>query len=355
MKIKTTNFIEASDTAAKHNKNQDPYAMIFIGLEDEQIWEIRRLYNLHPLLDSECESSYFNNKDSMLDFEDCLFIIINDADYNNDDPEIPISLKIIKRENFLLIFSEDDLYCIDKVFQENSNGNLNDSSPQKIKTLFNSEEKDSTIPEFWFEITEANGCSPTEIIIVRLYESLYCRLEAFILDADLEARECMDRCRIIGPDDRVDFIIRLSSNKKRLIYLFDLVDPKIKILKKLIGSGNVSEGLKHYLRSLLSKTYVFQQRLRMSQSMLNTAEHIYSVQVDQALNDYSDKLNEISRYFSAFSAIFLPMNLIAGYFGMNVIVPGQMYENLNTFIIICGICIGIFILLTIYYKIKRWI
>lgn len=346
---------QVQELADQSSTNLDPYAVIFIGLEDESIWEVRKMFGLHPLLDSECESSYFNNKDSILMFEDYFFLTINDIDFKQDDPESPLSLKVIKHSNYMLIFSEDDLYCIEKVFKANKNP-INESQQYAVTVVeVDNEQRQLYIPEIWLEISEECGCSATEVILHKLLEAFYCRFETFILGIDQVAKRCMDKCRLVGPNDRVEFITHLSDNQKRLIYMFDLIDPKVSVLNKLVNCPLVSEPMKMYLKCFLSKTKILQQRLRMSKSMLNSAEQIYSAMVDQALQDYSDKLNEISKYFSAISAMFLPLNLIAAYFGMNVMVPGQEFDNYNAFMIICGTCIIIFIILFIYYKIKKWL
>jgi Mg2+ and Co2+ transporter CorA len=335
--------------------SSDPFVLIFIGLEDEMIWEIRKMFKLHPLLDSECESSYFNNKDSVLIFEDYLFVTINDIDFKQDDPESPLSLKLVKHKNFILIFSEDDLYCIEKVFNTNKSETLDQKFYSVSVSDSVNEQKQLAIPEVWLDISETCGCTSTEVMLHRVLEAFYCRFETFILSIDQIAKKYMDKCREVAPNDRVEFITKLSDNQKKLIYMFDLINPKIGVFQKLIASKIISDAMKMYLKCFLSKTYILQQRLRMSKSMLNSAEQIYSAQVDQALYDYSDKLNQISKYFSAISAIFLPLNLITAYFGMNVMVPGQDYDNYNTFLIVCGICVMIFLMLFVYYKMKKWI
>ena len=147
----------------------------------------------------------------------------------------------------------------------------------------------------------------------------------------------------------------LSANQKRLIYLSDLIDPKVKILKKMIASKVIVEDMKYYLKSFLSKTVTFQQRLRMSKSMLNTAENIHSVQVDEALQDYSNKLTTVSRYFSSIAAMFLPLVLMTSYFGMNVLIPGELDNSYDTFLSMVYFSIALLVVLVIYFKIKKWL
>ena len=323
------------------------------------IWEIRKLYNVHPVLDSECDTSWFNNKDSILFFKDYLQLTLNDADYESDDPELPLSLKLIKFKKSIVIFAEDDMFCIDKLFRTKDSQISSNKIPRRLKTLVpyeNDEERAALeILDFCIEIGEEYGCDEVDCVFNKILEAIYCRLETFILDTDLNARKCMDQCKLQELNERIKFYIMLSANQKRLIYLSDLIDPKVKILKKMIASKVIVEDMKYYLKSFLSKTVTFQQRLRMSKSMLNTAENIHSVQVDEALQDYSNKLTTVSRYFSSIAAMFLPLVLMTSYFGMNVLIPGELDNSYDTFLSMVYFSIALLVVLVIYFKIKKWL
>lgn len=62
--------------------------------------------------------------------------------------------------------------------------------------------------------------------------------------------------------------------------------------------------------------------MKTSDEMLDTAEQIFSVKMDDTMTGLSQKMNELMKKFSAIATIFLPLNLVAGLWGMNVIVPG---------------------------------
>lgn len=84
--------------------------------------------------------------------------------------------------------------------------------------------------------------------------------------------------------------------------------------------------------------------------MLDTAEEIYSVTVDDTLTVLSQKMNDLMKTFSAIATIFLPLNLVAALWGMNVIVPGQTDEEDWPFIVICLICAVSFVGAMVYFK-----
>ena len=53
--------------------------------------------------------------------------------------------------------------------------------------------------------------------------------------------------------------------------------------------------------------------------------------------------------------MFLPLGVIAGIFGMNVKVPWQGVDAIWPFWALCGIMAGIFIIIFISLKVKKWI
>jgi Mg2+ and Co2+ transporter CorA len=56
--------------------------------------------------------------------------------------------------------------------------------------------------------------------------------------------------------------------------------------------------------------------------MLDTAENMFFTSVDDKQANLGQKLNELMNTFSLIAVIFLPLQLIAALWGMNVIVPG---------------------------------
>jgi magnesium transporter len=53
----------------------------------------------------------------------------------------------------------------------------------------------------------------------------------------------------------------------------------------------------------------------------------------------SHRLNDVLRFLTAFSVIFLPLTLIASVFGMNVHVPGE--ETVTGFWVVIGVMVAV--------------
>jgi magnesium transporter len=67
----------------------------------------------------------------------------------------------------------------------------------------------------------------------------------------------------------------------------------------------------------------------------------------------SHRQNDVLRVLTIFSVILLPLTLISGIFGMNVLFPG---ENTHTaFWIIAGLMVAVIVSMVAFFKYKRWL
>lgn len=95
-------------------------------------------------------------------------------------------------------------------------------------------------------------------------------------------------------------------------------------------------------------------RLIAQRDVLNDYESLLSKLSAAHETFVTHQTNHIINVLTVFSAIFLPLNLIAGIYGMNMkIIP--LADNPYGFFILFGAMIGVGILLLSYFKWKRWI
>jgi Mg2+ and Co2+ transporter CorA len=66
------------------------------------------------------------------------------------------------------------------------------------------------------------------------------------------------------------------------------------------------------------------------------------------------RTNEIMRILTLLSAIFLPLSLIAGIFGMNFEYMPELKYHYSYFIVLGGM-ITLAVVLLVLFKIKRWL
>lgn len=107
------------DSLAAHMQRQTQdfknCVFVFQMLDDEYIREIRKFFKMHPIIDKECSNSALNTKDVFLEFEDYFLLTLSDTDMDHN-VENPYSLKMIVFAEFILIFTNGPMICLDEIF-----------------------------------------------------------------------------------------------------------------------------------------------------------------------------------------------------------------------------------------------
>jgi magnesium transporter len=67
----------------------------------------------------------------------------------------------------------------------------------------------------------------------------------------------------------------------------------------------------------------------------------------------SSRTNEIIKVLTMFTAILLPLTLVASIYGMNVPLPGQ--HNVESFPILMALMLGLAIGMTFFFKYRDWL
>src|SRR5919205_131517 len=67
----------------------------------------------------------------------------------------------------------------------------------------------------------------------------------------------------------------------------------------------------------------------------------------------SHRQNDVLRILTVFSVVLLPLTLISGIFGMNVLFPGE--HTREAFWIIAGLMVGVIVSMVAFFKYKRWL
>ena len=279
-------------------------------------------------------------------------LTINDADQSSN-LETPVTLKIVVFKSIMLIFAEDELYCIEQVFKQDLEFSQFPSKQMrnKFKSKLGPKVKQ---PKMRIEIGHEHGCTPIETIFHKILEAIFSRLETLIIKMSNEANECLNCCNEYGLGERIQFIVTLALSMKNLIYLEEVISPKAKLFEDLLDCTFLSKYIKFYLRSLESRTRILMEQIKNNKVLVKTAEKIYSQSIENDLVVSSENLNNTTKFFSSINTMFLPINLIAALMGMNVEVPWQYYVGYEPFIVIVTGSFIIFLSTVIFFKSKGW-
>ena len=106
------------------------------------------------------------------------------------------------------------------------------------------------------------------------------------------------------------------------------------------------ESLEVYFDDVLDKVEKIWNNLE------NLKELIESLQ-DTNESIISHTTNNVIKTLTVFSVVMLPLNLLAGLYGMNVELPGGAQPAM--FFYISGGMAALLLLMLVFFKIKRWI
>ena len=161
-----------------------------------------------------------------------------------------------------------------------------------------------------------------------------------------ETIETIEDELISSPDTSIQQLI--YKLKRRLFYVKKIVWPTREVMGTLQSSIHplISDSSRNYFRNIHDHTV---QIIETIESLIDLS----SSMMDLYLSSVSNRLNEIMKVLTIFSALFIPMTFLAGVYGMNFKYFPELdwkYSYLGFWGII--VCIGIAMLL--FFKHKKW-
>ena len=336
------------------------YVFLILDPSIDAISKIRIAYGLHPILDYECSYSSLYSIDHMFKFDDCLFIALIDIP-GSEDLIRPALVKILLIKNIMFLIVSETLDCIEEVFCNDMGLQLfnpfeeieaRDLVRKSTNVMRNLKRKNISLVS-----NETIGLGLLENILYKIIHVMFIRTEEIIAKMDEEVANCIDFVTNLSINETNEFIIRMNYAQKNLALCTSYVSKKPKLFLQLTQSNFLSKTFSEYLISMSLNMAKLEKRIKSSKRLLKSYEYVYRSFVDEGINQSSRRLNRILQVFSAMTAIFLPLNLLAGYMGMNVKVPFMWdeYETLWPFTTIIMFCVAYFIFIVVLFKKKSWL
>ncbi|PIA16067.1 hypothetical protein COEREDRAFT_43558 [Coemansia reversa NRRL 1564] len=154
-----------------------------------------------------------------------------------------------------------------------------------------------------------------------------------------------------------DVLKRIGTERRHALWLVRLLHGKAEVLRALERHGrqetrdgagpDVGRSLADVHDRLVSLT----ASVHHCERILARAHGNYLARINLELTHASNTTNQLATQMTVLAGLFLPLNLIAGIFGMNVKVPGRDRDDLRDFALIVG-SMGLFVVLTLAFC--RW-
>lgn len=177
-----------------------------------------------------------------------------------------------------------------------------------------------------------------------------------ILDTVIDSNIAIENELAIQIDELEEDIINLESSdqsklynaRKELLFLKNSNTPLYESFVKgtLKNSKHATPSIHKYLDDL------FDHLARLNDD-INTERELIRNLLDVYMNNISNRMNNIMKILTIFSAIFIPLSFLAGVFGMNFDRMPLLSSDFGftVFIVLCFSIIGVMLL---YFKRKHW-
>ncbi|ODQ58434.1 hypothetical protein WICANDRAFT_57326 [Wickerhamomyces anomalus NRRL Y-366-8] len=134
-----------------------------------------------------------------------------------------------------------------------------------------------------------------------------------------------------------DMLKRIGECRKRVMSLLRLLGSKADVIKGFAKRCNeqwevapVSE-IGMYLGDIQDHIVTMVQSLNHYEKLLARSHSNYLAQINIDMTRVNNDMNDVLGKISILGTIVLPMNIVTGMWGMNVLVPGQNYDGLAWF------------------------
>ncbi|MDP3998277.1 MAG: magnesium transporter CorA family protein [bacterium] len=168
-----------------------------------------------------------------------------------------------------------------------------------------------------------------------------------ILDKLNTKTEQIDKDVLEGSGENI--LGQISLQRRNVIIFQTMVKPALPIFEKL-ERGEIerfNSDMQNYWSNLLDHLNKIWERLEDLRELNEGLSATY-----ESLLSY--RTNEIIKILTMFSAVMLPLTLIASVYGMNVVgLPGSQHPLI--IVLITALMAGVAIVMLIYFKFKKWL
>ena len=161
-----------------------------------------------------------------------------------------------------------------------------------------------------------------------------------------EKIESLEEELLESPDEET--LEMILSRKRELMYLAKVIRPARDAVKNFLKEGNplVSQAYRPYFNDLLSN-------IMQVTETVDIYKEISSEQMNSYNSTINNRLNEIMKFLTIFSVIFLPLTLITGIYGTNFAYIPELTLRYGYFLLWALLLFSAGIMIFIFKR-KKW-
>lgn len=258
-----------------------------------------------------------HNRPQIHEYDNCLYISTKMLHYNETEEEVSSeNLVLIIKENLLISFQEKEGDVFDPVRERLR------KSKKRIRRWG---------PDYLaFALLD---------VVIDNYLQQISRLGDKIEDLDEKLIE----------NPSAETIEMINNYKSEINYLRKTIKPCREMILKMckLDSDFLGEGMPVYLSEL-------QNNIELANDSVDSYRDILSDQLNIFHTTVSHKLNEILKFLTIFSVIFIPITFIVGVYGTNFDHIPELHYKYSYFIM-WGVIIAVVVTMIVYFKKKKWL
>ncbi len=287
------------------------------GLEDTQIIEqIDSHFEIHPLVLEDIVNT--EQRPKLDDYEDYLFIVVKML-YSDDQSQD------IRSEHVSLIVGQN--YVIS--FQESSGGDIFNPIRDRIRN-----DKG--------RIRKMGADYLAYALIDTIVDNYFLALESLAEEIDLIETELM-------ADADIATFRKIHALKRDMLFLHKAIWPLREVISGLLRTESqlIRKPTNIFLRDAYDHSIQVIDTVETFRDMLSGMLDVY-------MSVISNRMNEVMKFLTIISTIFIPLTFIAGIYGMNFKYMPELETHWGYFIIL-GIMLLCALAMYSFFKARKWI
>lgn len=207
--------------------------------------------------------------------------------------------------------------------------------------------------------TMAFGEVSADWILYCLLDDVVDEFQPFLRLLELEIDNIDDLVLMLKSTDKSELLRRIGNARKQVIRQLRLLKPKGEVVRTLYKRcpEKFHQSTLLYMRDIQDHVITMMQALDQAGGTLDRSHSNYLAQISIELAETSNRMNFVVKRLTAATSLMLPLSLLSGVWGMNVVVPGQPFSSWSDygpFLIICSVMTGMMLLMFIYGRHYDW-
>jgi magnesium transporter len=133
-----------------------------------------------------------------------------------------------------------------------------------------------------------------------------------------------DLVAMLKSSEQTDMLQRISIARKRVMLVARLMNSKPELIRLVLSRMVNDHDIQVFLENIYDHVLTMKQDLNVFEKSLARSHSNYLAQINIEITQVANRGNELVMKLTILASIMYPMNVIAGMWGMNVHVPGQL-------------------------------